>query len=98
MDIRRIGLRDNNSRSVAFDDLVFLSGITADDKSADMAGQTRQVLKKIDRHLADAGTNKSRLLAATVYLAEISLKDDMNVSAVPTPPSMRRDDERVSGF
>ena len=43
-----------------------------------MAGQTRQVLQKIDRQLADAGTNKSRLLAATVYLSNMSMKDEMN--------------------
>lgn len=78
MDITRLGLKDNNSRSVAFGGLVFLSGITADDKTADMASQTRQALAKIDRHLADAGTDKSRLLAATVYLSDMTKKEEMN--------------------
>jgi enamine deaminase RidA (YjgF/YER057c/UK114 family) len=78
MDISRLGLKDNNSRSVGFGDLIFLSGITADDKSADMAGQTGQVLAKIDKHLADVGTNKSRLLAATVYLSDMTKKEEMN--------------------
>jgi enamine deaminase RidA (YjgF/YER057c/UK114 family) len=78
MNFERIGLKDNTSRSVQYGDLVFLSGITADDKSADMAEQTRQTLAKIDQHLADADTDKSRLLAATVYLADMSQKEEMN--------------------
>jgi enamine deaminase RidA (YjgF/YER057c/UK114 family) len=59
-------------------DLVFLSGVVADDKSLPMKGQTEQVLKKIDTVLAKAGTNKSRILSATVYMADASLKDEMN--------------------
>ena len=38
------------------------------------------VLAKIDANLADAGTDKSRILAATVYLADIDLKDEMNAA------------------
>lgn len=78
MEITRIDPKDNNCRSVGYGGLVFVSGITADDTSADMAGQTRQALAKIDRHLADAGTDKSRLLAATVYVADMSRKEEMN--------------------
>jgi enamine deaminase RidA (YjgF/YER057c/UK114 family) len=43
-----------------------------------MKGQTEQVLRKIDGVLAAAGTDKSRILSATVYLADIDLKDEMN--------------------
>ncbi|HEU5464807.1 MAG TPA: RidA family protein, partial [Candidatus Binatia bacterium] len=50
----------------------------ADDKSLDMKGQTAQVLEKIDRVLAQAGSHKSRILSATVYMADASLKDEMN--------------------
>jgi enamine deaminase RidA (YjgF/YER057c/UK114 family) len=57
---------------------VNLSGVVADDKSLPMKGQTEQVLRKIDAVLAKAGTNKSRLLSATVYMADASLKDEMN--------------------
>jgi enamine deaminase RidA (YjgF/YER057c/UK114 family) len=39
-----------------------------------MKEQTEQVLRKIDAILAAAGTDKSRLLSATVYMAEASLK------------------------
>jgi len=50
----------------------------ADDKSLDMKGQTAQVLKKIDAVLEKAGTDKSRILSATVYMADAGLKDEMN--------------------
>jgi enamine deaminase RidA (YjgF/YER057c/UK114 family) len=60
------------------DNVVYLSGIVADDKSLPMKGQTEQVLRKIDAVLAATGTDKSRILTSTVYLADIKLKDDMN--------------------
>lgn len=40
--------------------------------------QTRVILDKIDSLLAEAGTNKSRVLSATVWLADISTIDEMN--------------------
>ena len=78
MEIRRINPREWNCNAAVFGDMVFLSGMVADDKFQDMKGQTAQVLKKIDGVLAQAGTNKSRILSATVYMADASLKDAMN--------------------
>jgi enamine deaminase RidA (YjgF/YER057c/UK114 family) len=78
MDIERINPREWNCSAAVFGDLVFLSGIVADDKSLGMKGQTEQVLRKIDAVLAKAGTNKSRILNATVYMADAALKDEMN--------------------
>ena len=42
------------------------------DTSADVEGQTRQVLAEIDRLLGVAGTRKDRILSATIYLADVS--------------------------
>jgi enamine deaminase RidA (YjgF/YER057c/UK114 family) len=78
MDIKRIEPREWNSRAVVCGNLVFCSGIVADDKSLPMKGQTEQVLRKIDAALAAAGTDKSRILSATVYMADASLKNEMN--------------------
>jgi len=78
MDIERINPGEWNSRAVVHGNLVFLSGIVADDKSLPMKGQTEQVLRKIDAVLSAAGTDKSRILSATVYLADIDRKDEMN--------------------
>jgi enamine deaminase RidA (YjgF/YER057c/UK114 family) len=78
MEIQRINPREWNCSATVLGDLVYLSGTVADDKSLDMKGQTAQVLQKIDAVLAKAGTNKSRILSATVYMADASLKDEMN--------------------
>ena len=78
MDIERINPREWNCSAVVHGNTVYLSGVVADDKSLPMKGQTEQVLRKIDAVLAKAGTNKSRILNATVYMADASLKDEMN--------------------
>jgi enamine deaminase RidA (YjgF/YER057c/UK114 family) len=80
VDIKRINPREWNCNAAVFGDLVFLSGMVADDKSQDMKGQTEEVLKKIDAVLAQAGTNKSRIVSATVYMADAALKDEMNAA------------------
>jgi enamine deaminase RidA (YjgF/YER057c/UK114 family) len=66
------------SRAVEYNGMVFLAGLTADDYSLDIKGQTEQVLKKIDKYLAAAGTNKSRLLSTLIYISKMANKEDMN--------------------
>jgi enamine deaminase RidA (YjgF/YER057c/UK114 family) len=78
MDIQRINPREWNCSAAVFGDMVFLSGTVADNKSLPMKGQTEEVLRKIDAVLAKAGTNKSRIVSATVYMADAALKDEMN--------------------
>lgn len=76
--ITRIGGNAINARVVIHGGIAYVSGIVADDKSADVAGQTKQILGRIDKHLADAGTSKYRLLSATIWLSDMSKKDDLN--------------------
>ena len=78
MEIQRVNPREWNCSAVVHDNVVYLSGVVADDKSLPMKGQTEQVLRKIDAVLATAGTHKSRILSATVYMADAALKDEMN--------------------
>lgn len=78
MEIERIDPRVWNCRASVYGDLVFLSGAVAEDKTLAMKEQTEQVLAKIDRDLANAGSNKSLILSATVYLADIDRKEEMN--------------------
>jgi enamine deaminase RidA (YjgF/YER057c/UK114 family) len=59
---------------------VYVAGQTASDPSAGVRGQTEQVLQKIDELLAAAGTDKSTLLSATVYLSDIRGFDEMNAA------------------
>jgi enamine deaminase RidA (YjgF/YER057c/UK114 family) len=49
----------------------YLAGQVPDDLTADVAGQTRQVLAHIDSLLAEAGSDKSKILSATIYLSDI---------------------------
>ena len=68
------------SRLVEFGNLVFVAGTTADDKKATCRGQTEQVLRKIDRFLAEAGTSKSRILWCNVWVSDIREKEEMDAA------------------
>src|SRR5690606_35710157 len=59
-------------RIVVHNGTVMLSGVTATDASLDISGQTREVLQKIEGLLAQAGTDKSRLLTAQIWLKDIT--------------------------
>lgn len=77
--ITRIDTTERLSRAVIHNRTVFLAGVTADDCAADIAGQTRQVLQKIEAQLARAGTDKSMLLTAQIWLKDIARDfDGMN--------------------
>ena len=51
---------------------VYLAGQVAKDTTADITGQTEQVLAEIERFLSEAGSDKSKLLSATIYLVDIN--------------------------
>ncbi|HJP34797.1 MAG TPA: RidA family protein [Gammaproteobacteria bacterium] len=65
------------TRRVEYGGLVHLV-MSAEDKSVSIGGQTEECLAKIDALLAEAGTDKSRLVTATIYVADMALKDEMN--------------------
>lgn len=71
-DITRIETNERRSRVVVFNNMVFISGQTSDDKSLDIKGQTKETLAKIDHYLAAAGIDKSRLLSAQIWLKDIA--------------------------
>ena len=78
MTIERIKVGPRMSQVVIHGATVYLAGQVADDPSADVAGQTRQILAKIDNLLAEAGADKSKVLSANVWLSDISTFDQMN--------------------
>lgn len=78
MDIQRFpGNAPGRSRVVGFENLVFAVA-TAPGPSTSVQAQTRQVLARIEQSLAEAGSDKTRLLSATVYLADITRKAEMD--------------------
>ncbi|MBV9859286.1 MAG: RidA family protein [Alphaproteobacteria bacterium] len=82
MDIRRIDITQGPgprmSRCVVRGDTVYLCGLTAADPSQDVKGQTAQILERIDHYLGEAGTNKSKLLVAQLWIKDMALFAEMN--------------------
>jgi len=92
MTIRRIGMGPRMSAAVVHGGAVYLAGqVASATKGAGVAAQTAEVLSIIDGLLAEAGSNKSKILSATIYLPDISTFAQMNsewdkwVSAGNTP-------------
>ncbi|MBS0321995.1 MAG: RidA family protein [Proteobacteria bacterium] len=60
--------------------LVYLAGQVAEDTAADATGQTREVLGHIDRLLAEVGSDKRKILSATIYLPSMADFAAMNAA------------------
>jgi len=78
MSIERKKVGPRLSQAVVHGDTVYLAGIVADHPIPEVAAQTGQILDQIDRLLAECGTDKSKLLMATIWLADIRYYDEMN--------------------
>lgn len=79
MSIQRIEVGPRMSQATVHGDMVYLAGVVADErKNVSVADQTRQVLKRIDELLAAAGSSKSHMLKATIWLRDIASFDEMN--------------------
>ena len=74
---RFAGTTPTRSRAVAHAGLVYAVH-TAPAKSPSLYEQTRDALAAIDRTLAEAGSDKSRILRATVYITDMARKSEMN--------------------
>jgi enamine deaminase RidA (YjgF/YER057c/UK114 family) len=66
------------SKAVEYHGFVYLCGMTADDASLDITGQTKQVLANIDAALEAHGTDKTRMLQAQIWVKDIRDRDAMN--------------------
>lgn len=79
MSITRIAVGPRMSQAVVHRDTVYLAGqVAAAPEGASVADQTRQILAQIDDLLAQAGTDKSKLVSTTIYLTDISTFAEMN--------------------
>lgn len=65
-------------RVVEKDGLIFIGGTACDDTSLDITGQTRETIAKLETYLAEAGSDKTKLLFATIYISDLSLKAPMS--------------------
>jgi enamine deaminase RidA (YjgF/YER057c/UK114 family) len=92
MTIQRFDTGPRMSQVVVHGDTVYLAGIVANKAAGEsVTRQTQEVLSIIDGHLAKAGSDKSKLLSATIYLTDMKTFAEMNavwdgwVSAGNTP-------------
>ena len=77
-DIQRFNSDQRLSRAVVHGNLVWLAGITAADRSKGMREQTAEILARIDALLKTAGTDKSRLLSAVIWISDMRAKPQMD--------------------
>lgn len=79
MTITRIGVGARMSKAVVHNGVVYLAGQVADKMAGQsVAEQTREIVAIIDQLLAEAGSDKTKMLSATIYLADIKTFPEMN--------------------
>lgn len=76
--IQRFQKGPRMSQAVACNGMLYIAGQVADTGTATVEVQTEEVLAKIDALLAEAGSDKSKLVAVNVYLPNIADFDRMN--------------------
>jgi enamine deaminase RidA (YjgF/YER057c/UK114 family) len=78
MEITRLHVGKRLSEAAIHNGTVYLAGQVPDDTSLDIAGQTREVLGHVERLLREAGSDKSRILSAQIYIADLADFPGMN--------------------
>lgn len=70
-EIQRHGMAARYSEAAVFNGVVYLAGMVPECEATDIRSQTADVLRQIDLRLAEAGSDKTRLLRVQIYLADI---------------------------
>ena len=79
MTISRIDVGPRMSQAVVHGNTAYLAGVVAQDApGASIADQTRSILARIDDLLAQAGSDKSKLLTATIWITDMRYFAEMN--------------------
>ena len=90
MTVEHLNSGEILSQATIYNGVVYVCGLTADDMSLGMKEQIEQILAKIDDRLAQCGTDKSKILMATIYLSDMSQKPQMNEAWVAWMGSLER--------
>jgi len=81
MAIERMQKSARMSQVVVHGDVVYLAGqVALEAPGQSVTAQTQDILARIDMLLAEASTDKSRLLCATIWLTDIRYYDEMNAA------------------
>jgi enamine deaminase RidA (YjgF/YER057c/UK114 family) len=75
--ITRLHSDDRMSQAVIHGDTIWLAGQVGE-PGDDVVAQTRTALAEIDSLLAEAGSSKSKIISATIWLADIGDFEVMN--------------------
>ena len=79
MTIERFHTNDRMSQIVIHNNTVYLAGqVASKAPGASVTDQTTAILDQIDGLLAEAGTDKSKVLSATIWLCSMNDFSDMN--------------------
>jgi enamine deaminase RidA (YjgF/YER057c/UK114 family) len=78
MEIKRLHVGQRLSEIAIHNGTVYLAGQVADDAGGDIGAQTREVLGHVERLLAEAGSDKSRILSTQIYIADLADFPGMN--------------------
>ena len=81
MSIQRFDTGPRMSQVVIHGDTVYLAGVVANNAGGEsVTKQTQAVLTTIDSHLKKAGSDKSKLLSATIYITDMKNFAEMNTA------------------
>ena len=79
MSITRIQPGPRMSQAVVHNGTVYLAGqVAIDAPGKSVAEQTKNILERTERLLAEAGSDKTKILSATIWLSDVSTFDEMN--------------------
>ena len=79
MSITRYQTGQRMSQAVVHNGTCYTAGqVAADAAGAPVAEQTKNILDRLDALLAEAGTDKTQILSATIWLADIGTFNEMN--------------------
>ena len=78
MEIKRHETEQRMSSAVIHNGTIYLCGQVAKDSSENMKGQTTTTLEKVDELLASVGSNRDKILSATIYIKDMSMFEEMN--------------------
>ncbi len=79
MTIERKEVGARMSQVVVHGDTVYLAGVVAHaNKGKSVGEQTKEIVTTIDKHLAGVGSDKSKLLSATIWITDMSKFAEMN--------------------
>lgn len=78
MEIKKYESNGRFSKVVQRGGVLYISGLVPSDVSADVKGQTAQILKNVEETLLQYGSDKDHLLSVVMYVKDMSLLKDMN--------------------